>query len=87
MIKFLAILAAVVDGKSRKEIQNLHSSLEGMLSTIEAPSPSSDAYRVAKNAREADAISLHQAYNVYDDFYNKYTGYYQSGCTNRLGDY
>ena len=80
MIKFLAILAAVVYGKSRKEIQNLYSSLEGMLSTIEAPSPSSDAYRIAKNARQADAISLHQEYNIHDDFYNKFTGYYQPGC-------
>lgn len=85
MYKSFAVLAAVVAGHSRKDIGNLHASLEHMLSAVEAPKPNTDAYRVAKRYRQADIISTaNSTVDVNGDghvgFYNKFTGTYVEEC-------
>ena len=80
MFKTFALLAATVSGHSKRDITSLYSSLEGMLSEVKATYHTDAAYKVAKRARHADAISL-AATETSEGFYNKYTDYYAAPCS------
>ena len=89
MQKTFVLLAATVSGHTKRDMTNLHSSLEGMLSEVKATYHTDAAYRVAKRASDSEVLSLQEYAESAEDsssdgFYNKYTDYYSAPCS---GDY